>query len=192
MGKFDHFNLIGPIYDWVFGKRSDSTIIELTELKSHHFLLDVGGGTGRVTEQFSSITPRTFIADPAMRMLYEAKRKGISIVNANAERLPFEKGAFDRVIIVDAFHHVVNQQQTLDELWRSLTPGGRLIIEEPDIHNWFVKLIALGEKLLLMRSQFRKPQEIVTMCSYNDAESIKVHSDKGIAWIIIIKSNHKA
>jgi demethylmenaquinone methyltransferase/2-methoxy-6-polyprenyl-1,4-benzoquinol methylase len=191
MDKFDHFNLIGPIYDWVFGKRSDSRIINLTELEPHHFLLDVGGGTGRVTEQFSSITPHTIIADPAMRMLYEAKKKGITTVNAHAERLPFAKGSFNRVIIVDAFHHVVNQQETLEELWRCLVPGGRMIIEEPDIRNWLVKLIALGEKLLLMRSRFRKPQEIAKMCSYNDAETIQILTEKGIAWIIIIKSNHK-
>jgi ubiquinone/menaquinone biosynthesis C-methylase UbiE len=190
MAKFDHFNFLSPVYDLVFGRASQSAIINLADIKPHHSVLDVGGGTGRVAVQMISLAKSTIIADSALKMLREAQKKGISAINANAEQLPFENGAFDRIIMVDALHHVADQEQTLNELWRSLKPDGILIIEEPDIDHWFVKLIALGEKLLLMRSHFLRPQEIKAMCCFIDIKSMDIRSDKGIAWIIMHKDNH--
>ena len=190
MAKFDHFNLLSPVYDLVFGRTSQSAIIKLANIKPHHTVLDVGGGTGRVAVQMIPIAQCTIIADSALKMIQEAQKKGINAINASAEQLPFEEGAFDRIIMVDALHHVADQRQTLDELWRSLKPGGMLIIEEPDIHHWMVKIIALGEKLLLMRSHFLRPQQIMAMCSFIDVKSLDMRSDKGIAWIIIQKNNH--
>lgn len=73
-------------------------------------LLDVGGGTGRVSQ-------------------------------------------FLRGIVVDALYHMVNQRQAAQELWHVLKPSGRIIIEEPDIRIFAVKLVALVEKLALMRSR---------------------------------------
>ena len=43
---------------------------------------------------------------------------------------------------------------------RVLKPGGRLVIEEPDIDTFAVKLVALAEKLALMRSHFLRGEEI--------------------------------
>jgi len=39
---------------------------------------------------------------------------------------------------------------------RVLAPGGRLVIEEPDVERTPVRLIALAEKLALMRSVSRR------------------------------------
>ena len=47
--------------------------------------------------------------------------------------------------MVDALHHVADQEATIRELWRLLKPGGRIIIEEPDIRRFEVKLLALIE-----------------------------------------------
>lgn len=191
MDKFDHFNFFGPIYDWIFGGISNSVIYELANVKPDHALLDVGGGTGRVAVKFLPTAKRTIIADSALKMILEAQKKGITAVNAIAEKLPFNNKCFDRIIMVDALHHVFDQRQTLDEIWRLLKPGGRLVIEEPDIKNWFVKIIALGEKILLMQSHFLTPREIMAMCSFDDASNVELHSNKGMAWIIIVKNKNE-
>ncbi|MFU8827563.1 MAG: class I SAM-dependent methyltransferase [Brevefilum sp.] len=187
MSKFDHFNLIGPIYDRLFRGRTHDTLREWVNPVPHTRMLDLGGGTGRTSIQFSDGLSEIIVADSAKNMLAEARKKGLTTVNASAERLPFADGCFDRIIMVDAFHHVADQQQTMDQIWRTLAPGGRLVIEEPDIHHWFVKLIALAEKFLLMRSHFLKPQEILAMSSYDDVKNAQIDSEKGIAWVIIDK-----
>ncbi len=193
MANFDHFNIIGPIYDWIFGRRIDREIVELAGMQRGQNLLDVGGGTGRVTVLFQEISPNILIVDSAMNMLQEAQSKGIRSVLSQSEHLPFHDGSFERIIMVDALHHVADQKQTLEEMWRLLSDNGKMIIEEPDINNFFVKCIALGEKLILMRSHFLKPQAIVKMGGFETKAQVNIRRENGIAWIIIskIKKIHK-
>jgi len=88
-------------------------------------------------------------------------------------------------------HHVYDQAQTLQELWRVLQPGGLLIIEEPDIRSFGVKLIALGEKLALMRSHFLAPQRIAAFFTAPDAR-VHIHTEQATAWIVVQKLHHIA
>jgi ubiquinone/menaquinone biosynthesis C-methylase UbiE len=87
---------------------------------------------------------------------------------------------------VDALHHVIDQRHTAHEMYRVLKPGGRIVIEEPDIRTFGVKLIALGEKLLLMRSHFLSPERIVALFSFDSAKT-SVHAAEGSAWVVIEK-----
>ena len=189
MKKFNHFNFISPIYDLVFGRKIDLEILALAELSDDQYLLDVAGGTGRVSVLFSEISQKLVILDSSMNMLTEARTKGLETVNSHSEKMPFDAEIFDRIILVDALHHVKNQQGTLDEMWRLLSPGGRMIIEEPNINHFAVKLIAFGEKLLLMRSHFLKPEKIVSMCHFDQSVVVDLIEENGIAWIIVIKAN---
>jgi demethylmenaquinone methyltransferase/2-methoxy-6-polyprenyl-1,4-benzoquinol methylase len=121
-------------------------------------------------------------------MLQEAnKKEGLNPVCSHTELLPFPAGYFDRVIMVDALHHVCDQKETARELWRVLKPGGLIIIEEPDIRNLSVKLVALGEKVAFMRSHFLAPAEIVALFD-GDPGEIDVNLDRYIARVVIKKS----
>lgn len=191
MGKFDHFDLISPLYDLIFGRRIDHEIVEIASVQNNQMLLDVGGGTGRVSILFKNHVKNVFIVDSSFNMLREAQHKGITTLNSNSEDLPFSDEIFQRIIIVDALHHVKNQKETLAEMWRVLAKGGKIIIEEPDINNFVVKLIALGEKIMLMRSHFISPKEIAAMSNFGDNAEIKVKTQKGIAWIVIQKDHYK-
>ena len=52
------------------------------------------------------------------------------------------------------------KEKAIAELIRVLEPGGRILIEEPDLTLPAVKLVAIAEKLLLMESHFRTPEAI--------------------------------
>jgi ubiquinone/menaquinone biosynthesis C-methylase UbiE len=97
-----------------------------------------------------------------MGMMKYASAKGINCLYAPTENLPVASGTVDRMIMMDAFHHVQNQEITASELYRVLRTGGQLLIIEPDIHNFYVKLIALAEKLMLMRSKFLDGERIAS------------------------------
>ncbi|MFZ5909301.1 MAG: class I SAM-dependent methyltransferase [Chloroflexota bacterium] len=97
------------------------------------------------------------------------QKDGLRPVCSHTEKLPFDDETFARIIMVDALHHVIDQRGTLDELWRTLQTGGKLVIEEPDLRLFGVKLLAIAEKLALMRSHFLSPPRIAELLSYSDA-----------------------
>jgi ubiquinone/menaquinone biosynthesis C-methylase UbiE len=47
---------------------------------------------------------------------------------ADAENLPFPDGSFDVVYSFGVLHHTPNTQKSIDEVYRVLKPGGRIII----------------------------------------------------------------
>ena len=158
--RFDHFGLVAPIYDRVIRSPDLLRLREIAGLELTDRLLDVGGGTGRVSAYLTSWVASVTIVDASHGMLQQATEKGLSTCRGAAERLPFPDGAFDKVVTVDSFHHFANHEIAASELLRVLAPGGRLTIEEPDIRRFIVKLVALGESLALMGSRFRRPDEL--------------------------------
>jgi len=79
-------------------------------------------------------------------MLHAAKTKGMITALAHLEDLPFRDNCFDRILLVDAFHHLRDQETASRELIRVLKPSGRLLIEEPDCGRLPVKIAAFLEK----------------------------------------------
>jgi demethylmenaquinone methyltransferase/2-methoxy-6-polyprenyl-1,4-benzoquinol methylase len=182
---FDHFDFIAPVFSRV-GYSSVADMIAHAALPTPGRVLDAGGGTGRVANAIREHAGEVVIADPSFGMLRQADRTRIGLACAHSESLPFPGATFERVIMVDALHHVIHQGQTAREMYRVLKPGGRIVIEEPDIRKFAVKLIALGEKLLLMRSHFLSPNEIVALFSI-DSVKASIHAAEGNAWVVIEK-----
>lgn len=164
MPENNHFEIIAPIYERVIRNNGKKPYIKLLELPVDGKLLDAGGGTGRISADLSTYVQTVIVVDSVWGMLLEAKKKHVlNPLCSYVEGLPFEKNSFERIIMVDALHHVRDQKGTLAELWRVLAPGGILLIEEPDIRSGPVKLIAFMEKILLMRSHFLRAESIQRM-----------------------------
>lgn len=183
MPIFDHFALIAPFYARVTYSKTD-VMRETASLPASGRLLDVGGGTGRVASAIRDLVDEILVADVSFGMLKQAPPLMLKPVCGYSESLPFADNSFERVIMVDALHHVSDQVHTTREMFRVLKPGGVLVIEEPDIRTFGVKLIAVAEKLLLMRSHFLAPDEIMDLFE-NGEKNIKTAD--GTAWIIVKK-----
>jgi ubiquinone/menaquinone biosynthesis C-methylase UbiE len=185
----DHFRLLAPIYDRFAGMLPDrNSWYELLRLPTVGRMLDAGGGTGRVSFPLHEAVDGLCICDFSLSMLRQAKKKGdLSAVRARVEQLPFPDDSFARIIVADAFHHFFDQRDAIHELQRILEPGGRLVIEEPDIRRFPVKLAALIEKIIGMESRFAPPEEIRDMFVASRFEAHIVSDGGYFVWIVADK-----
>jgi demethylmenaquinone methyltransferase/2-methoxy-6-polyprenyl-1,4-benzoquinol methylase len=154
-------------------------------------LLDAGGGTGRVSQALHGLAAPLVIVDLSIEMLQQAQVKNdFWLACSHTEYLPFPDEYFDRVVMVDALHHVCNHVETASELWRVLKPGGRLVIEEPDIRTFIIKLVAVAEKLALMRSHFISPLGIKDLFPYSNA-NVYIEQEGHNAWVVVKKAERE-
>ncbi|MBN2011595.1 methyltransferase domain-containing protein [candidate division KSB1 bacterium] len=175
----DHFRLFAPIYDRVFPAPTKDELQHRYHLPASGWLLDAGGGTGRISRQLTPLIDNIVTADISQPMLKQgAVSPTLVATQASVTYLPFPNDTFSRIIVVDAFHHFQKQQQALRELVRVLAPAGRLIIEEPDISLKIVKLVALAETIALMRSQFHPAPAIEAMLQQHHLKTETHNGDR--------------
>jgi demethylmenaquinone methyltransferase/2-methoxy-6-polyprenyl-1,4-benzoquinol methylase len=181
----DVFHWVAPFYDRVLRFSDPTKLLALLGLEPEHRLLDVGGGTGRVTSFLEEHVTQACVVDASMGMLLQAREKGLCAYQGMVEQLPFPDGVFDRILIVDAFHHFRDWPWAAGELLRVLKCGGRIVVEEPDIRFGAVKLIAFAERLLLMRSRFYAPLDLAELFD-SAGGRVKLHEDGGgIFWAVV-------
>lgn len=180
-----HFNFLAPFYDRVIPFARLEQMLKVLDLPHAGNLLDAGGGTGRVASALRPHLGSIIVVDVSWGMLSQARQKDLVTASTETEHLPFPDGVFDRVLMVDALHHVVDQAATIRELYRVLKPGGRLVVEEPDLRMFAVKLIALAEKLALMRSHFLDPLQVAAL--FPAEARVRIETEGHNAWVIAEK-----
>lgn len=184
----DHFDILAPVYERVIGPPDPTRLKTLLCLPTDGWLLDAGGGTGRVAATLRPFVGGLVVGDQSLQMLQRAREKQtLSPVRIQVQRLPFADGFFSRILVVDALHHFLDQPAAMHELARALAPGGRLVIEEPDIHRPAVKLVALAERIALMGSTFLAPEVVRDMLAAHGLDAHIAERDRFSAWIIADK-----
>ena len=81
MAGLDHFGVIAPFYDRLIPPREPEQMIKLLGLPISGLLLDVGGGTGRVTHSLRGLASQLIVADLSIDMLLQgAEKQGLTQV----------------------------------------------------------------------------------------------------------------
>ncbi len=115
--------------------------IDLSSVRKGHRVLDIAGGTGDLTKQFSKLVGKdghVVLADINSSMLEVGRERltnqgltdNIEYVQANAESLPFDDNSFDVITIAFGLRNVTDKDKALRSMLRVLKPGGRLLVLE--------------------------------------------------------------
>jgi SAM-dependent methyltransferase len=92
-------------------------------------LADIGGGTGNYALALKREGWEPVVVDRSPAMLARAAAKGLAVVEADAQQLPFEDESFDAATMISMLHHVEDQGAALAEAQRILRTGGRLVLK---------------------------------------------------------------
>lgn len=148
-----HFRLLAPIFHlWPY--RHLPRLRGLLKPAAGGLLVDLAGGSGRVSRHLGGVFDRVVVLDLEPAMVRRVPGPLHSVL-ARAENLPLRDGSADAVIFTDALHHVEDQPQALREARRILKPGGVLVLEEFDVGGLQGRLVAELESFVGMGSTFR-------------------------------------
>lgn len=120
-----------------------SKIIERSGIKKGMKVLEIGCGSGAFTTFVArevSKEGKVYALDIQPKMLEQLRKKlaknehkdikNIEIIEANAQKLPFEDNSMDLVYMVTVLPEIPNQHEALLETKRVLRPGGILAVTE--------------------------------------------------------------
>jgi methionine biosynthesis protein MetW len=111
-------------------------------------VLDVGCGNGKLLynlrHKFDELCGIEF--SPARVAIAAAALEGLrsDIRHGNIEeRLSWEDGSFDAIVLSDVIEHVVNLWPAMEEISRLLKPDGQVVISTPNVANLRARLSLL-------------------------------------------------
>ena len=104
--------------------------------------IEIGVGSGRFAVPLGIKTG----VDPSPRMREIAQQKGVKVIDAVAEELPFENSQFELVLMVTTICFVDNLNLAFSEAYRILKLGGYLIIGFVDKDSHLGRLYQQSKK----------------------------------------------
>ena len=111
----------------VEGAHPDDAAVEAVIEATPARVLDVGCGTGELTERFVRAGSEVQAIDISPRMVELTRARGIDAQIADVESLPFGDREFDCVFAGWVLYHAPALDQAIAECARVLRPGGRLV-----------------------------------------------------------------
>lgn len=131
-------------------------------------LLDVGAGSGRHSHQARELGARVVAVDvgPAIDVARRNLPTEVLTVQADAEALPFEEGAFDLVASIGVLHHLPDPERAFRSVARHVRPGGhvQIYLYWQPLQRWHRLL--LGMVRAARRVTTRLPHRVLHVLSY--------------------------
>jgi SAM-dependent methyltransferase len=141
-------------------------------------VLELGAGTGKLTEALVAAGHDVFATDPDEKMLdvLSAKLPEVRATVGTAEQIPAPDASADVIIAGQAFHWF-DYERAMPEIARVLRPGGRIALVWNDRDDRIPWVRRLGGLMGKLASQERRPaDEVITasgMFSATETQTFK-------------------
>lgn len=101
-------------------------------------LVDVGGATGNLGYALRDLFDTRWVLDIYEGARAAAIRKGNRFITSNVDvdGICFADGTADLVVALDLIEHIIDPEKFARECFRVLSPGGRVLINTPNIQYW--------------------------------------------------------
>ena len=124
--------------------------VDQAALRAGDVVLDLAGGTGDLARAFCRKVGRqghVVLADINAAMLRQGRARlvdagvagNLSIVQVDAQALPFADGSFDCISIAFGLRNVTDKDAALRSMYRTLKPGGKAMVLEFSAPNKVIK-----------------------------------------------------
>lgn len=145
MKKSDYFDRVANKWDEMrkqfFPESLREKAIEKAHFRKNSLTVDIGAGSGFITEGLLKRGFKVIAVDRSKAMLEEMRRKfkdykNLDLRIGDAQKIPVEDGIADCVFANMCLHHVENPGIAIKEMARILKNGGKLVITDLDEHDF--------------------------------------------------------
>lgn len=177
--------------------------IEMSGIRQDDKVLDIASGTGDLAYSFSKLVGRKgeiVLLDINLSMLKIARDrlldKGvsgkISIIQADAESLPFPDNYYDCITIAFGLRNITRKEKALRSILRVLKPGGRLLIlefskPESKLISTFYDMYSFSFMPLIGKIVLNDKESYKYL-----AESIRMHPDQETLKTMMLNIGYKS
>jgi SAM-dependent methyltransferase len=119
-------------------------------------VLNVGAGTG----SYEPVDRRVIAVEPSLEMIRKRGSSAAKVIQASADRLPFEDDAFDASMAILTVHHWPDKKAGLREMRR--VTRGRIVLltfdpsHRPWLTDYLPELVALDEAQMPAMSDYER------------------------------------
>ncbi len=142
-----YFAQVAPVYDDLrkgcYGEALRDILISRFPPEPGSTVADIGTGTGYLAKKLAETAGMVNATDISSAMLEVARKdlsqkelKTIKLIEGDAQDLPFEDESQDMVYANLLLHHLLEPSLAIKEIYRTLKPGGRLVISDINRHNY--------------------------------------------------------
>jgi ubiquinone/menaquinone biosynthesis C-methylase UbiE len=143
-GSKEYFEGVSRTWDILrkgfYGDNIRDAVLVAARLLPESTVLDVGAGTGFLTEGAAKIARKVIALDFSEAMMSEARAKlggrNVEFKIGNVEQIPLPNASVDAVVGNMVLHHCPNPEAVVKEMTRVLVPGGRLVLSDLQQHTY--------------------------------------------------------
>lgn len=120
---------------WWYQTRNEIIGDALRHLSTSSTIWDLGGGSGEVARYLSDYGHSVIEIEPSLAGATLASQRGITSLCGRLKDFQLPSESIQVFTMFDVLEHLSNRDEVLAEIYRTLAPGGRLVLSVPALDS---------------------------------------------------------